>query len=400
MLAAAIRIAQRMGLHNESAHTKYYALEAEMRRRLWWSLVLFDARLCEMSDYKTTNLVPTWDCRIPLNLDDFDLQPEMKDLPRVQEKSSEALFAVMRSELGNVVRHSSFHLDFVDPALKILSKAQDDRIPGTGDLTALEKRIGAAHLKYCSLENPLHFMTMWMWRGQFAKCRLMEHYARFPTSSVAQTDLERSAAVSTAQTMLECDTKLISSHFTKGYRWFVDFYFPFPSYIHLVQDLRMRPASNQAEYTWKVMSENYEARYKFQQQRDSPLYRAFTKIVFQAWRAREAVFAKAGTSRVPPRIVSDMQKRTAPMMQEAHGPGVDHVNGDTGTNTRSSIALPVASESDSLYYGTERQLFVGLGLQSGSYPHVLGQTGLDGDWSDMNWTPTDWNPFYSYDWGN
>jgi hypothetical protein len=50
MLAAAIRIAQRMGLHNESTYTRYTAVEAEMRRRLWWSLVIFDHRMCEMSD--------------------------------------------------------------------------------------------------------------------------------------------------------------------------------------------------------------------------------------------------------------------------------------------------------------------------------------------------------------
>ncbi len=38
MLAVAIRIAKRMDIHDESSYTKYDALEAEMCRRLWWSL--------------------------------------------------------------------------------------------------------------------------------------------------------------------------------------------------------------------------------------------------------------------------------------------------------------------------------------------------------------------------
>ncbi|KAJ5509759.1 hypothetical protein N7527_011902 [Penicillium freii] len=38
------------------------ALEAEMRRRLWWSLIIFDNRIGEMSDYQTSSLAPTWDC--------------------------------------------------------------------------------------------------------------------------------------------------------------------------------------------------------------------------------------------------------------------------------------------------------------------------------------------------
>jgi len=61
MLGVAMRIAQRMGIHTESTYAKYTALEAEMRRRLWWSLVIFDNRMCEMATYsKGTMLIPTW----------------------------------------------------------------------------------------------------------------------------------------------------------------------------------------------------------------------------------------------------------------------------------------------------------------------------------------------------
>ena len=62
------RIVQRMGLHSSSTNGKYLALEAEMRRRLWWSLMLFDTRTCEMTDYRAVMLTPTWDCMNPLNV--------------------------------------------------------------------------------------------------------------------------------------------------------------------------------------------------------------------------------------------------------------------------------------------------------------------------------------------
>jgi hypothetical protein len=52
MLGVAIRIAQRMGIHSESALAKCTVFEAELRRRLWWSLVLFDTRISEMADHK------------------------------------------------------------------------------------------------------------------------------------------------------------------------------------------------------------------------------------------------------------------------------------------------------------------------------------------------------------
>lgn len=123
------------------------ALEAEMRRRLWWSLMLFDTRICEMADYKAMMLTPTWDCRAPLNVNDFDLQPEMKDPPAVQGKSTEAIFAVVCSEMGEFVRHSAFHLDFISPALKTVAKAvQRGPVPEGGELVTLEKTIEDKYL--------------------------------------------------------------------------------------------------------------------------------------------------------------------------------------------------------------------------------------------------------------
>lgn len=82
MLGVAIRIAQRMGIHNEASNATCAALEAEMRRRLWWSLVIFDNRICEMFDYRKATLAPTWDCHVPLNLSDFEVSEIQKFMHR------------------------------------------------------------------------------------------------------------------------------------------------------------------------------------------------------------------------------------------------------------------------------------------------------------------------------
>ena len=177
MLGVAIRIAERMGIHSESDLAKCTVLEAEMRRRLWWSLVLFDARISEMTNYKTTKLTPTWDCKIPLNVNDSDLRPEMKEPPEAVGKSTEAIFAVVRGELGEFVRNTMFYLDFTAPALKPIAKdVQNGPIPEGGELVTLDKMIEDRYLKSCDPENPLHFMTIWTARAFLAKYRLMEHH--------------------------------------------------------------------------------------------------------------------------------------------------------------------------------------------------------------------------------
>ncbi|MCJ1305805.1 hypothetical protein MMC08_008621, partial [Hypocenomyce scalaris] len=181
-----------------------------MRRRLWWSLVVFDNRVCEMLNYKTATLAPTWDCRTPLNVDNSEIGPEMKTSPAIHEKATEALFAVVRSELGDFIRHSAF----IDPSLNTIAQGKNTRhsvvLEGV-ELVALEKTMEDKYLAFCDPENPLHLMTIWTTRGYLARNRLSEHYSRYSTSFVQQTNMQRNAAISYALSMLECDTKLMAS---------------------------------------------------------------------------------------------------------------------------------------------------------------------------------------------
>lgn len=308
MLGVAIRIAQRMGLDSEAASAKCTVFEAEMRRRLWWSLVLFDARLGELADFKPVALSPAWDCKVPLNVSDFDLRPEMKEPPVPQHSStSEAIFAVVRGELGDFIRRAPFYLDFTAPALKAIvgdvEGMQADR------LVALQQTMEDKYLQACDPENPLHFMTIWTTKGRLAKYRLVEHYSRYPLSSVQPTEADRDAALCHALSILDCDTKIMSSHLVQGFRWFSNYYFPFPAYMHIVHELKRRPFSQQADQAWVAMSTNFHARFPTESKDDNPLFEVFAKTILQAWRCCEKSIEQARSNTAPPRIVSQMLRR-------------------------------------------------------------------------------------------
>lgn len=313
MLGVAIRIAQRMGLHSERANAKCTALEAEMRRRLWWSLVVFEARIGELADYNTVMLAPTWDCRVPLNLNDSDLRPEMKELPAIQATSTEALFAVLRSEVGDFLRHAPFFLDFTNPALKPLASENKIHDASTGSgLAVLERLVEDKYLRFCDSDNPLHFMTMWTTRATLSRYGLMEYYSACFHATAPQSEAQRSAAVSHALSMLNCDTKIMTSPLTKSYRWFLHFYFPFIAYIHLVQYLKTEPLGKDSERAWEAMSANYSARDALVTPDHNPLWELLAKTVLQAWEPREALAGRdAGNTRPPPRIVSQVRQRMA-----------------------------------------------------------------------------------------
>ena len=327
MLGVAIRIAQRMGIHSESALAKCTTGEAEMRRRLWWSIVLFDTRVGEMANSKAGTLDPTWDCKIPLNVNDSDLRLEMKETPAIQGTSTEALFVVVRCELGEFIRHSVFHLDFTNPALKPVAKQQHNgSAPEDNELVKLEHMIEHQYLKSCNQENPIHFMTIWTTQAYLARCRLLEHHSRYFSPSLRQTEAQHDAATSYAIRMLKCDTKIMTSSLTKGFLWLNHLHFPLPAYIQIVQDLKRRPTSEQTQQAWDAMSDNYEAWLGSYPREDNPFLQIFAKTVIQAWEACEAAFKQLGKNLTSPRIVLSMKYTIAQIGQYARYADTEQLN--------------------------------------------------------------------------
>ncbi|OTB18024.1 hypothetical protein K445DRAFT_315779 [Daldinia sp. EC12] len=389
MLGIAVRIARRMGIHNESPCAKFTALEAEMRRRLWWSLIIFDNRISELSHYKSASLAPTWDCRTPLNVYDSEIRQEMKTPLAIHEKPTEAVFAVVRSELTDFVRHSSFHITFTNPSLSAIAKSKR---PGSGsggdELDALEATIEDKYLAFCDLDNPLHFMTVWTARGSLAKMRILDYYSKHLASTAQPADPERNTAVSSALVMLECDTKLMTSPLVKGYRWLTNYHFPMPAYIHLLQTLKKRPIDSKTEKAWEAMSDNYRARFLNTGVKEA-FFHVFSRIVLRAWEAREALSKPEDGPPVPPLIVSDIRDRILEMKlnDPRHGQAVDENNSDL-------FQMPMPMDFRSGYgpsYNTREQDFsMSAGLWDNHSAPAQGTVGAM-NFDDIDWTSLGWN---------
>ena len=391
MLGIAIRTAERIGIHSEWALAKCTAVEAEMGRRLWWALVLFDTRVCETANLKTVTLNPTWDCKTPLNVNDSDLRPEMKGPPAIQTSPSDAFFAVVRSELADYTRHTMYHLDFTTPALKPIAKSiHSGPTPEGGELVKLEEMIEDRYLRSCDQENPIHFMTMWTTRAYLAKARLMEHHWRYSSISGRQTEEQRNIATSHALGMLKCDTKIMTSPLTKGFRWLNLFRFPFPAYVQILQDLRRRPMSEQARHAWAVMSDDYDAWFDTYFTGNSPFFPIFAKFVLQAWEAREAASEHSKETLAPPRIVVSIRQTQARMTLHAQNAGTENLNSamDIGID---EFAFPTGFGDQNLPYSTQMQdVYEGMGSEI--YTGIPEQASLNAHMNQLNWAALDGRP--------
>ncbi|KAI1324744.1 hypothetical protein F5Y16DRAFT_380269 [Xylariaceae sp. FL0255] len=386
VLGLLMRIAQRMGIHLETINCKCNAHEAEMRRRLWWSLAAFDARMSELTDFKSSTLIPGWNCKIPLNISDSELRVDIKFVPAPAPKPTEAIFCVVRSEIAQFVRHSAFHLEFAYPTLKPLATAQPD------ELSKLEQLLEEKYFPSFDEENRLELMTLCTARGWLAKYRLVNFYFAFPSSSSPRqpTEAQRAAAMSFAFTILENDTKVMSSELTKGFTWLTSFFFPAPAYIHLAQCVKRKPLGPQADRAWQLMSENHMAR--FSNTNDSHLIILFSGIIMETWEACETAARDAGTPITVPPIISRLQEVLARTAADAQA------SKDEGTSENNTPIPPLNAMYDIPLSAVTATMPPNFPFEMGnlaqlsdidSWPgistDILGTMPMNNFWSSMSW---------------
>lgn len=309
MLAIPIHIAQKLGIHNE-ATLPANIFEAEMCRRLWWSLVTFNHRICEVSEYRTTLLLPTWDCKRPRNLQDADFRPDMQTPPPTNDpsyrkkQSEESLFTHIRYLAADSTRHSSYHLNFISKNFSNLKRGNDE------DLNTLSSTI-ESYLQN-SPSNPLQYLTTWMSRAQLARSRLLEYYSRhrhlasrgpqIPIQNPSPpTTTHYESSIPFALHMLQYDTLLRTSPLAKPYLWFLDLHLPMIAYIHTLRYLRTRPKGPHAGEAWRYLSENFAARCTRPKSADA-VFEATAKLVMLAWQVNQEL-------RPVPRIVVEVRRR-------------------------------------------------------------------------------------------
>ena len=82
MTGLIIRMAQSIGLQRDGTNFEYLTpFEIEMRRKVWWAVCMLDLRASEDQGTELTIGIGSFDTKLPLNINDADIDPESKQLP-------------------------------------------------------------------------------------------------------------------------------------------------------------------------------------------------------------------------------------------------------------------------------------------------------------------------------
>src|SRR5690349_17334902 len=89
-----------MGIHRDGSSLGLNYFDIEMRRRLWWQIMILDARAAELTGSGRPGEAWYWNTKVPSNVNDCDLHPDMKEPPVDSAGPTDMISCLLRYELG------------------------------------------------------------------------------------------------------------------------------------------------------------------------------------------------------------------------------------------------------------------------------------------------------------
>jgi hypothetical protein len=243
MTGLAIRMGQALGLHRDGSHFDHLTpYEIEIRRRVWWVLCLLDIRASE--DQGTDYTIPSasFDTRIPLNLNDGDLDPEFKQAPQEHDGLSDMSVARVSFGMCDVTRQMMAH-GFKD---KAPSPEEQGRL-----LNEMYQRAERDFLQFSNESgNLVHWTLVIVARLTVAKMTLLVYLPLLFSSSKEFSDELRTRLLISGIEVAEYNHALNNEQACRNWRWAFQTYTHWYSIVYMLIETSRRPWSPISERAW------------------------------------------------------------------------------------------------------------------------------------------------------
>ncbi|KAI0599973.1 fungal-specific transcription factor domain-containing protein [Biscogniauxia sp. FL1348] len=300
LTALVFHIAQAMGLHRDGAAFGLRPLETEVRRRLWYNICVLDTRSSDYHGYEPIVHEHGFDTRMPLNVCDADLTPDMREPP--PERDGEFTPMTFGRIRGEIMR-AGWKLSYVSPrsssssgvrGAQAESQSIEERIAVVEDLrTTLTEK----YLRYCDPTVPFQALASMVARVVMARMWLVVYFplgrrTEYANASI-RTDYNpdtsmRDKIFSTAVEILEL-TSIVHSHrdFSK-WSWHSRTYMQWQSVALVLYEICLRPPSPECDRAWEYINIINNADLAINRKdRKGSLWRPIERLMTKARHVRE-----------------------------------------------------------------------------------------------------------------
>ncbi|CRG82731.1 hypothetical protein PISL3812_00076 [Talaromyces islandicus] len=197
--------------------------DAEMRRRLWWQIILLDSRAAQLSGLSVDFQTRTYfDSQLPLNVNDSDLYPEMSVLPPdVEPHSTEMIFCLAIYEGVRFINSQA------------LAECTDEKLIDEFILFLRSK-----FLRFCDNAIPVKLLTHRVIKSVIAQTSIRGLQARKRNNGVDSTHHDRETLLGWNIDVIESVNSIYSTKCLQPYLWFLHGTFPFEPFVHVLLELQ------------------------------------------------------------------------------------------------------------------------------------------------------------------
>ncbi|KAL2875799.1 hypothetical protein SGCOL_008946 [Colletotrichum sp. CLE4] len=243
----AIRIAESLGVHEDGSRLGLGPFETEMRCRLWWHLTALDATAPESHGFNNTMADRGKIFRLPLNVNDTELWPQMEKVPTGRDEWTETTFSIMNLDLCRNLRHAVSAVGAAD------EQTREAKIQQT------ESSMAHRWLRFAPKNNDVCRAAESLLRISVAKARfilMLQAWLSAPMEHECRYRYLPHSLFTTAIELLEQGYLLQSGKLFPGFAWF---YQQHPQLYALFLTLRTlvdSPERGEAERAWFAV-DNY-----------------------------------------------------------------------------------------------------------------------------------------------
>lgn len=344
-----IRIAQKMGLHRDGELLGLKPFETEMRRRLWWQIIMVDAKYAMLSGLSHTLLPRGWDTKEPKNISDEDLGPSATEPIQDREGPTEMILVLI------VYRIAKNLISLPGVETILLLNELDSTMGGSGPnrekvqeyrrvIRDLNKDLDELVAKFSAPDaGPLHMMARLLKDHLMGKLTALTNPPaegpEWGTEVFDHTSNAFKLAVDTTRHSVEQYKMAIYP----GWDWFSRLHFQLDVFAYLVGQLCHRTTGQIVDRAWEVVEEVYQYHPEFYET-SNRIYYQLAHFTFKAWRKREAaVRSRSGSTPETPKCVqnlrllmpgSDESSTKSESEQTSNG---DPFNSFAGTNANGTV---------------------------------------------------------------
>lgn len=313
-----MRIAQKMGYHRDGSQLNLTPFETEMRRRIWWQIMMLDAKCAMMSGLSQSWMNTSWDTKKPLNLNDADLFPGSTEPVVEREGPTEMAFSIVLGEIFRFKMETDGSNESRAFEAAIMGQTLDDNAdPENNPKAIFDKfRKKAEELQEKLLDIEKNMIDIRAGNAHAAALairpmlthRLTEMLVPIQEQPEWGTEIfgPKDSFFKVLLMMMEHKTEAHEKMVAAGFQWFMRFHFQLDAFAVFTGLLHDRPVGKLSDRAWEVMRRIYSDHHEFSDMTIKP-HAAQAQFVLKAWRARELAYAQNGQRIDTPNFINRLR---------------------------------------------------------------------------------------------